>query len=425
VSAALAADAPALDAARRPSGAYQAWLVGLLSINFGIVFFDRQALAVLMPFVQPDLALTGVQIGLLGGALSLTWSFAAFGMGALSDALGNRKVPLILTTLAFCACSFLTGLAASFAFLLAARMLMGVAEGGVMPIGHAMIVTEVDPEYRGTAQGVAQNFGSNLLGSFAAPMILIPFAIAWGWHSAFFLAAAPGLVTAILIWFTLREPPRPPRPPKAGAGAPRDSWLSVMKVRNVLVCCILAILLVSYLVVCWSFIPAYLVQVRGMDPDAGTKWLLATLGISATIGSFAVSGLSDRIGRRPVMIALPFLGVILPLGAMFFDGPFWALIAIFFFGWGLVGIFPLFMATVPSESVSPARVATALGLCMGTGEVIGGAFAPVIAGAAQDAWGRNLPLWIMVGLTVVAGFVAMLLVETAPRKRGTAPDSVG
>jgi hypothetical protein len=62
---------------------------------------------------------------------------------------------------------------------------------------------------------------------------------------------------------------------------------------------------------------------------------------------------------------------------------------------------------------------------MGTGEVIGGAFAPVIAGAAQDAWGRNLPLWIMVGLTVAAGFVAMLLVETAPRKRGTAPDSVG
>lgn len=419
MSAALPAGAAPLSAEQRPSGAYQAWLVGLLSINFGIVFFDRQALAVLMPFVQPDLELTGFQIGILGGALSLTWSFAAFGMGALSDALGNRKVPLILTTLAFCLCSFLTGLAASFVFLLAARMLMGVAEGGVMPISHAMIVTEVDPEHRGTAQGIAQNFGSNLLGSFAAPMILIPIAVAYGWHSAFFLAAAPGLVTALLIWFTLREPPRAPRPPRAEGDAPKESWVSVLKVRNVLVCCILAILLVSYLVVCWSFVPAYLVQVRGFDPDAGTKWLLATLGISATVGSFAVAGLSDRIGRRPVMIALPFLGVILPLGAMYFDGPFWVLVAIFFFGWALVGIFPLFMATVPSESVGPARVATALGLCMGTGEVIGGAFSPVLAGLAQDAWGRDLPLWIMVGLTVVAGFVAMLLVETAPRKRKT------
>ena len=58
------------------------------------------------------------------------------------------------------------------------------------------------------------------------------------------------------------------------------------------------------------------------------------------------------------MIALPFLGVILPLGAMYLDGPYWALLGIFFLGWGLVGIFPLFMATVPSESVAPARVAT-------------------------------------------------------------------
>jgi MFS transporter, ACS family, hexuronate transporter len=417
VSAAVPLDEPAPDAAPRPSGRYQAWLVALLSLNFGIVFFDRQALAVLMPFVQPDLRLTGIQIGLLGGALSLTWSFAAFGMGALSDALGNRRIPLILTTLAFCACSFLTGFAQSFAFLLAARMLMGVAEGGVMPISHAMIVTEVDPKYRGTAQGIAQNFGSNLLGSFVAPMLLIPIAVAYGWHQAFFIAAMPGLVTATLIWFTLREPPRLPRVPAAKART--DSWRSVLRVRNVRVCCILAILLVSYLVVCWSFVPNYLVQIRGFDPDAGAKWLLATLGISATVGSFAVSGLSDRIGRRPVMIALPFLGVILPLGAMYFDGPFWALLAIFFLGWGLVGIFPLFMATVPSESVSPARVATALGLCMGAGEVIGGAFAPILAGAAQDAWGRTLPLWIMVGLTVAAGFVAMLLEETAPRKRGT------
>lgn len=418
MSGAAALDAPPLDAASRSSGKYQAWLVGLLSLNFGIVFFDRQALAVLMPFVQPDLQLTGVQIGLLGGALSLTWSFAAFGMGAISDSLGNRKIPLILTTLAFCACSFLTGFAQSFGFLLAARMLMGVAEGGVMPISHAMIVTEVDPERRGTAQGIAQNFGSNLLGSFVAPMLLIPIAVAYGWHHAFFLAAAPGLITAALIWFTLREPPRPPRVP--AARAQKQSWLSVLKVRNVLVCCILAILLVSYLVVCWSFIPNYLVQIRGFDPDSGAKWLLATLGISATIGSFAVAGLSDRIGRRPVMIALPFLGVILPLGAMYFDGPYWALLGIFFLGWGLVGIFPLFMATVPSESVAPARVATALGLCMSAGEVIGGAFSPILAGAAQDAWGRSMPLWIMVGLTVAAGFTAMLLEETAPRKRRTA-----
>ena len=409
---------PAREApAARPSAGYQAWLVGLLSLNFGIVFFDRQSLNVLMPMVKPDLGLSNTEVGLLASALSLTWSFAAFGMGGLSDALGNRKLPLILTTLAFCLCSVLTGLALAFLVLLAVRMLMGVAEGGVMPISHAMIVTEVDPKHRGIAQGIAQNFGSNLLGSFVAPVVLVAFAAAHGWRSAFFLAGLPGLASALLIWFTLREPPRPPRARSAEPG--RDSWLSVLRVRNVLVCCLLAILLVSYLVVCWAFMPLFLTSVRGLSNDA-MSWVMATLGISATIGSFAVSGLSDRIGRRPVMIATPFIGLILPLGALYFTGSVWLLALLFFVGWSLVGIFPLFMATVPSESVDPRHVATALGLCMGTGEVIGGALSPSLAGAAADAWGLAMPLWIMAGLAVAAGLVACALRESAPAKRKAA-----
>jgi predicted MFS family arabinose efflux permease len=149
------------------------------------------------------------------------------------------------------------------------------------------------------------------------------------------------------------------------------------------------------------------------------SWVMGTLGISATIGSFAISGLSDRIGRRPVMIATPFIGVILPLAALYFTGSAWTLAIIFFFGWSLVGIFPLFMATVPSESVDARHVATALGLCMGTGEVIGGALSPSLAGAAADAWGLNMPLWIMTGLAIAAGLLAFALEESAPAKRRT------
>ncbi|WP_250890200.1 MFS transporter [Sphingobium nicotianae] len=153
--------------ARRSAG-YQAWLVGLLSINFGIVFFDRQALNVLMPSVAQDLALSNTQIGLLASALSFTWALAAFGIGKLSDTIGNRKLLLVLSTLGFSICSFVSGIATSFVFMLAARLLMGAAEGGIMPISHAMVATEVDPKHRGLAQGIAQNFGSNLLGSFLA-----------------------------------------------------------------------------------------------------------------------------------------------------------------------------------------------------------------------------------------------------------------
>ncbi|HTG77852.1 MAG TPA: MFS transporter, partial [Steroidobacteraceae bacterium] len=130
----------------RSSAAYQVMLVTLLSVNFGIVFFDRNALNFLMPFVQPELGLSNTQVGILASALSLTWACAAFGIGVISDRTGSRKGLLILATLAFSACSFLSGLAASFAALLGARLLMGAAEGGIMPISQAMIAAEVTPE---------------------------------------------------------------------------------------------------------------------------------------------------------------------------------------------------------------------------------------------------------------------------------------
>ena len=45
-------------------------------------------------------------------------ALAAFGIGRLSDGLGKRKLLLVLSTMAFSLCSFLTGLASSFALLL-------------------------------------------------------------------------------------------------------------------------------------------------------------------------------------------------------------------------------------------------------------------------------------------------------------------
>jgi predicted MFS family arabinose efflux permease len=400
------------------STAYQIVLVALLSLNFGIVFFDRNALSFLMPFVQPDLGINNTQVGMLAGALSLTWALAAFGIGKLSDTIGNRKLLLVISTLCFSVCSVLSGVAGSFALLLGARLLMGAAEGGVMPISHAMVASEVSPERRGLAQGIAQNFGSNLLGSFVAPVLLVGFATAIVLRHAFFLAAVPGLISAILIWFLLSEPAAPPKP----SGAEKMSIGDALRERNILICVVLGVLLVSYLVVCLAFMPLFLTQVRGYAPDR-MGWLMGTLGISATIGSVVVSGLSDRIGRRPVMVAMPLIGVLLPLGAMYFDGGIWGMAAIFFIGWGLIGVFPLFMATVPSESVDPRFAATVLGLCMGTGEVLGGVFAPFVAGFIADRTSLAAPLWLRAGLAIVAGLTALGLRETAPsqlRKRALA-----
>jgi predicted MFS family arabinose efflux permease len=412
---------------RRGTG-YQIALTSILSLNFGFVLFDRNAVSFLMPFIQPDLGLSNTQVGMLSGALSLTWAIAAFGIGYVSDKTGSRKGLLIAATLAFSACSFLSGLAASFAMLLGARLLMGAAEGGIMPISQSLIAADVDARHRGLAMGVAQGLGSSLLGSFVAPVLLVAFAQAFGWREAFFLAGVPGLLLALLMAWTIRAP----APVAASVGvAPTAEAKTVARLsstealraafadRNVRLCAVLSVLLVSYLVVCWSFMPLFLTQVRGFE-ESTMSWLMGALGISATVASFAIPGLSDRIGRRGLMIAMPLLAVVLPLAAMFFSGPVWTLGAIFVVGWLVTGVFPLFMATVPSESVNAALIASALGICMGTGELIGGVFSPFIAGYAADAVGLQAPLWIMAGLALAAGLVAIGIRETAPRVIGTA-----
>ena len=430
MSSDAAAGQPA--ASRRGPG-YQIGLTALLSLNFGFVLFDRNATNFLMPFVQPELGLSNTQVGLLSSGLSLTWALAAFGIGVLSDRTGSRKRLLILATLAFSVCSFGSGLATGFALLLMTRMLMGAAEGGVMPISQSLIAADIDSRYRGLAMGVSQGFASSLMGSFVAPVLLVAFAESFGWRSSFFLAGAPGLLLALLMAWFIREPAAPAAAAAAGAAAARRaratpngatrrgfdmaSYRAVIGVRNVWLCAILSTLLVAYLVVTWAFMPLYLTQVRGFT-DMTMSWLMGSLGIAATIASFAIPGLSDRIGRRGLIIVVPLLAIILPLAAMYFTGPVWILGAIFVVGWLFTGTMPLVMSTVPAESVDGRHMAGALGVCMGAGELIGGVLAPTIAGKAADLTSLRAPLWILVGLALCAGLVALGLRETAPRFAG-------
>lgn len=398
--------------AKRSSAGYQVLLVGLLCLNFGILFFDRNALNFLMPYVQPELHLSYTQVGLLGSGLSFTWALAAAFVGWLSDKIARRKVIIVISGLVFSACSVVSGFASSFLMLFGARLLMGLSEGGVMPISHAMVAAEVSPRWRALAMGVTQNVGSSLLGSTVAPLVLVPVALAWGWRHAFFLAAAPGLMSALLIVLFVVERDIPRAPPR-GAGE-RQPLLETLTERNVIACAVMSVALVAYLVITWAFMPLVLVQYRHIADETAAN-LMAVLGVSSFLASFAVTTASDFIGRKPVMVVMPLVGVSLPLAALYFDGSAFALGAIFFVGWLFNGIFPMFMATVPTESVSPRQVATAMGIVMGLGEVLGGVFGPSLAGGLSDVYGLAAPCWTLVVLAVLGFVAALFLRETAPR----------
>jgi MFS family permease len=155
---------------------------------------------------------------------------------------------------------------------------------------------------------------------------------------------------------------------------------------------------------------------RGLS-HSETSWLVGALGISAAVFAFIVPGLSDRYGRKPIMFIFTFIGIFYPLAALYYQGSSWMLAALVFVGWSASGTFPLFMATIPSETIPSRYVATTLGLVMGLGELIGGGLVPWLSGRAADYY-HNLAvtMWIASGLGVIATILTLFLVETAPVK---------
>ena len=404
---------------------YETRLIWVLTITFGFVFFDRNAASFLMPFIANDLHFNNTQVGLVASALSFTWAVAAFLGGAYSDRTGNRKSFLLISVVAFSLCSFASGLAASFAALFLTRLLMGMAEGPILPIAQSLVAIESSAAKRGHNMGVMQNFGSNLLGSFAAPLVLVAVASAYNWRWAFFLSGVPGLIMALLIAKFVRQPAATSAPAKTAQAAaplahPSMGYREMVGHRNMWLCMLMAISMVAWMVLGWAFLRLFYTRVRQIG-NGQMSVLMSVLGLSAVFFSFVVPALSDRLGRRPVIVGFNLIGLLVPLAALLFHGSLYMLGALIFIGWSASGTFPLFMGTVPSETIPARYVATSLGMVVGLGEVLGGVGAPAIAGRAADHYGLQAPIMIM-GVCAIAGTVlALFLRETAPIRRAAAP----
>jgi MFS family permease len=407
---------------------YETRLIWVLTITFGFVFFDRNAASFLMPFIKDDLHFNNEQVGWVASALSFTWAVASFLGGWYSDRTGNRKTFLLITVVAFSLCSFASGLAASFATLVSTRLLMGLAEGPILPIAQSLVAIESTAAKRGNNMGVMQNFGSNILGSFAAPLVLVAVATTYNWRWAFYLAGVPGLIMALLIAKYVRQPAAtlarttpaatlaPSTPAAQTAAAPAATHMGfweMMQHRNMGLCMLMAIFMVAWMVLGWAFLPLFYIKVRQISNGAMSV-LMSVLGLSAAFFSFVVPALSDRFGRRPVIVIFNFIGLLVPLAALYFQGSLFMLGTLIFFGWSASGTFPLFMGTVPSETIPARYVATSLGMVVGLGEILGGVSAPAIAGRAADHYGLQAPLIIMVVCAIAGTVLALFLSETAP-----------
>ncbi|MDN7500204.1 MFS transporter [Burkholderia gladioli] len=407
---------------------YENKLLLILFMTFGFVFFDRLALSFLFPFMSAELHLTNTQLGMVSSALALTWALSGAATGAWSDARGTRKPLLIAAVLGFSACSALSGLVGGFASLIAFRALIGIAEGPVLPLAQSLMIESSTPSRRGLNMGLLQGSAAGLLGAMIGPPAVIGIATAYGWRDAFYVSCIPGVLIAYCIWNWVREVPpggvqhaQTESATAHAAGRTMVSPWSLLKNRNILLCMLISCFFLTWFVVIISFAPVFLVEDRHLSPS-GMGIVMTCLGAAWVFWGFAVPAISDRIGRKPTMIAFALIAALCPI-AMVHVPSVWTLGTLVFATYTGLGCFTLFIATIPAETVPPRAISSALGLIMGAGELIGGFVAPTVAGFAADKYGLNFAMWTSAAGAIFACVLSFGLVETAPavlRKRAPA-----
>jgi MFS family permease len=396
---------------------YENGLLLLLGISWGVAYFDRTAGTVLVPFMERDLHLDNTRVSLISAGLSISWALGAYLIARWSDATGARK-PFLLSFLAiFSACSFLSGLAQTFPVLLGSRVLMGAVEGPFLPVCLALMMAESSEHRRGVNAGVMQNFFASIFGQFLAPLVLAQVAANVGWRSAFFVAGIPGLLCALGVLAFVREPQKTPRSAAEDATGQRMGLIAMLSVRNVLLCCVISAFMVAWLAMGWAFFPKFFIDDRHFTPAVMSR-LLATLGVASAVSAFLVPALSDRFGRKPIMIAFCVLGATAPLAVLYSQGSLIALGMLMFVGWLGCGTFPLFMGVIPGETLPRRYATTAMGLVVGAGEVVGGSGLTLLGGVLADRSSLATPILIQAACAVIGGVLSLFLIETAPIKVG-------
>ncbi|WP_100636372.1 MFS transporter [Marinomonas sp. ef1] len=393
---------------------YENRLLVILFIGFGFVFFDRLALSFLFPFIAKDLGLNNSHLGMLSSALSLMWALSGMTLGAYADRKESKKYILVLSVIAFTLCSALSGMVTSFISLLIFRGLMGVAEGPVLPISQSLLASASSPKRRGLNMGLVNASAPGLIGAVIAPPILIWIATDYGWRSAFYATIIPGLVIAALMMFFVRNKHVHQDLQRSHAISNKADIKTLLKNKNILLCILISCFYISWFITLVSFTPTYLMQVKGFSPEV-MGGIMGSLGFAWMVWGFIVSALSDRFGRKPMLILFTMIATLCPMVLLFVDDASTMLPLIFLTYTGL-GCFTLFMATIPAETVPATQVATALGLIMGIGELFGGFITPVVAGFAADAYGLQIVMWIAAAGSLIALLLAFFLTETAPIK---------
>ena len=280
---------------------YKKYVIGILLVVYTFNFIDRQIIAILSPAIKADLGLNDTQLGLLKGfAFAMFYSLASIPIARLADK--KNRVTIISVAVGFwSAMTALCGAATSFLSLLAARIGVGIGEAGCSPPAHSLVSDYFYKEERATALGIYSlggPFGSLfgiLLGGWITATL--------GWRWAFVAVGLPGVLLAIIVKLTLKEPKRGNTERKAPVEVMADISI-IDSLKTMWAIKSFRILMYSAVLTAFSgyglgmWVVDFLVRTHELSLAQLTVPLALCIGVGGGLGTAAGGALCDKYGRK-------------------------------------------------------------------------------------------------------------------------------
>jgi predicted MFS family arabinose efflux permease len=273
------------------------YVLSVLVIVYTFNFIDRQILSILMEAIKLELGLSNSQLGLLSGfAFALFYATLGIPIARFADR-GNRRNLIALALAIWSAMTAFSGLAQNFWHLLLARIGVGVGEAGCSPPAHSIIADYYPPERRATALGIyALGIPFGIMFGLAAGGWINEY---FGWRRAFYLVGIPGLLLAVLVRLTVKEPPRGLSERRVQSGAQPGVLETFRYLWNLRAFRHMALggaltAFVGYGLTTW--IPTFFIRSHGMQTGEIGTYLGLILGIPGGIGIVAGGYLADLAG---------------------------------------------------------------------------------------------------------------------------------
>ena len=302
---------------RQTSDSYRWYVLSVLVVVYVFNFIDRSILGILLEPIKEDLGASDTAMGFLGGfAFAAFYTVLGIPIARLADKGVRRNVIAVCLTI-WSVATAVCGLAQNFVQLLFARIGVAVGEAGGSPPSHSMISDMFPADKRATALAIYA-LGipiGTMIGNLGGGWINVWF----DWQTAFIVVGLPGVALALIVRFTVREPPRgvaEGRVVEADAPPVIEVFKHLWSLKSFRYMSVAGSFhaFVGYGVAYW--IPAMFNRSHGLSTaDMGTA--LFYLGFASIAGTLLGGWLGDRYGARDArmymwipgvatLVALPF-----------------------------------------------------------------------------------------------------------------------